>query len=356
MRKGHVYGTIMCDLLTHQPIALLNGRNVEIVTEWLKKQPTLHLIARDGYVLYKAAITSTSPSIVQVSDRFHLIQNVFKTMKDALTRLLPASIEMHKDEPKIVDTSKTKPLTPKEEERWALIQEVQQAYKEGASQRQLAKEYQLSQETVKAYVEAKQPVSFHREKRISKLIQPFYQYVKEQVALGTFATVILREIQKRGFTGSYATVRQTVERLKPKRDSPHSETRKISRRKIIYCFWRYYEKLAKQDHPILQAILSAYPETQPVYAFVQLIRAAFSAIDLQTFLQLIQRFQLEKTKEIQRFITTVEADIEAVKAAFLYTFNTSIVEGQINRLKLIKRMMYGRASIELLEKRVLFKG
>lgn len=116
--------------------------------------------------------------------------------------------------------------------------------------------------------------------------------------------------------------------------------------------WRYYEKLAKQDHPILQAILIAYPETQPVYAFVQLIRAAFSDIDLQTFLQLIQRFQLEKTKEIQRFITTVEA----VKAAFLYTFNTSIVEGQINRLKLIKRMMYGRASIELLEKRVLFKG
>ncbi|MGE7024592.1 transposase [Solibacillus cecembensis] len=340
---------------THQPIALLNGRNVEIVSEWLKKQPTLHVIARDGYVLYKAAITSASPSVVQVSDRFHLIQNVFKTMKDVLTRLLPASIEMYKDKPEIVDTSKTL-LTPKEEERWELIQEVQKAYKEGTTQIQLAREYRLSQETVRAYVEATQPISFHREKRVSKLIQPFYQYVKEQMALGKFATVIFREIQKHGFTGSYATVKQTVGRLRPQKDPPLFETKKISRRKIIYCFWRHNEKLTKQDHLILQAILKAYPETQPVYAFPQLIRAAFSDIDFQTFLQLIQRFKLENIREIQRFIMTVEADIEAVKESFLYTFNTSIVEGQINRLKLIKRMMYGRASIELLEKRVLFKG
>lgn len=277
-------------------------------------------------------------------------------MKDALTRLVPASLELHKDEPRIIEIEKATLLTPKEEERWALIQNVQKAHREGTSLRQLAKDYQLSRETINTYVEAERPISYHREKKVSKLIQPFYQYVKEQVALGTFATVILRDIQKQGFTGSYATVRQTVERLRVKKEPALLETRKVSRRKMITCFWRFYEQLNKQDHQTLQAILRTYPDTQPVYAFTQLIRTAFLEIDLETFLQLIQRFQLEKTKEIQRFLATVEADLEAIKAAFLYTFNTSIVEGQINRLKLIKRMMYGRASIELLEKRVLFTG
>lgn len=50
----------------------------------------------------------------------------------------------------------------------------------------------------------------------------------------------------------------------------------------------------------------------------------------------------------------MQDDLEAIKASFLYTFNTSIVEGQINRLKMLKRLMYGRASIELLGKRVIF--
>lgn len=49
----------------------------------------------------------------------------------------------------------------------------------------------------------------------------------------------------------------------------------------------------------------------------------------------------------------IREDLEAIKAAFFYTYNTSIVEGQINRLKMIKRLMYGRASLALLEKRVL---
>lgn len=128
------------------------------------------------------------------------------------------------------------------------------------------------------------------------------------------------------------------------------------KRKIIHYFWLFYEKLTESEQVNLNAVLLAYPTTQPIYAFVQLVRYTFSDIDLQTFLQIIHHFQSEETKEIKRYLNMVQGDLDAIKAAFLYTFNTSIVEGQINRLKMIKRMMYGRASISLLEKRVLFKG
>lgn len=72
---------------TNQPLALLNGRDTKTVEDWLKTQPKLYVVARDGSNSYRAAITAASPDVVQVSDRFHLVQILFKTAKDALSRL-----------------------------------------------------------------------------------------------------------------------------------------------------------------------------------------------------------------------------------------------------------------------------
>ncbi|WP_107943329.1 transposase [Metasolibacillus fluoroglycofenilyticus] len=60
-RKGDSYGTIICDLRTNQPIALLKGRDTSTVVNWLEKQPPIYAIARDGSNSYKTAITTTSP-------------------------------------------------------------------------------------------------------------------------------------------------------------------------------------------------------------------------------------------------------------------------------------------------------
>ena len=90
-----------------------------------------------------------------------------------------------------------------------------------------------------------------------------------------------------------------------------------------------------------------------LYAFVQLFRDAYGTLDFEYFLRLMNRFQSSYLKEITRYLSVIQEDLDAIKAAFFYTYNTSIVEGQINRLKVIKRLMYGRGSLALLEKRVL---
>lgn len=325
-RKGSSYGTIICDLCTNQPIALLTGRDTATVTDYLKQQSKLYVVARDGSNSYKAAITAVSSTIVQVSDRFHLVQNLSKTLKDVLTRL-STHIELHQETAEVIEPANNSvSLTSKEEEKWLLIQDIQKAHKEGTSQRQLAKTYQLSRNTVKSYVEKEQPIQYHRETKISTLIQPFYELVKERFNSGIPITAILKELQQQGFTGSYSTVRKTIKRLRPSNDTIKVETKKISRGKIIYCFWRFYERLTERQQVNLQAVLLAYPTTQPIYAFVQSVRHAFSDIDLETILQIIHRFQSEETKEIKRHLNMVQDDLDAIKAAFLYTFNTSIVE------------------------------
>lgn len=355
-RKGDRYGTIVCDLRTNKPLALLNGRDTKTVEDWLKTQTKLYVVARDGSNSYRAAITTASPDIVHVSDRFHLVQNLFKTAKDALSRLLPAYIELPEEQAHMIEPPIPTPLKPKEEERWVLIQEIKQAYQTGQSQREIARQFNMSRNTVKKYIEIKEPILYYRESKISTLIRPFYELVQERTESGVTVRAILKEIEGLGFKGSYSTVRKTVERLKSTKEPSIPLSKKVSRKKIILGFWRFYEQLKEKQHQMLQVTLSNYPETQPIYAFVQLVRVAYSTSDLQTFLQLLRYFEREETKEIKRYVTAIKEDLEAVKASFIYTFNTSIVEGQINRLKMLKRMMYGRASIELLEKRVRFNG
>lgn len=67
---------------------------------------------------------------------------------------------------------------------------------------------------------------------------------------------------------------------------------------------------------------------------------------------------IEKAKNsgigaLKNYAAGLEQDYDAVKAAVSLTWSNSQVEGQINRLKNIKRQMYGRASFDLLRKRVL---
>lgn len=332
----------------------MNGRDTKTVENWLKTQSKLYVVARDGSNSYRAAITAASPNIVQVSDRFHLVQNLFNTMKDALSRLLPAYIELPGEQTQMTEPAISAPLKPKEEEKWVLIQEVKQAYQTGRSQREIARQFNMSRNTVKKYIEIKEPIVYYRESTISTLIRPFYELVQQRNESGVTVRAILKEIEGLGFKGSYSTVRKTVERLKAKKEPSIPLPKKVSRKKIILCFWRFYEQLTEKQHQVLQVTLSHHPETQRIYAFVQLLRAAYSTIDLQTFLELLRYFEREEVKEIKRYVTAIKEDLDAVKASFIYTFNTSIVEGQINRLKMLKRMMYGRASIELLEKRVRF--
>ena len=56
---------------------------------------------------------------------------------------------------------------------------------------------------------------------------------------------------------------------------------------------------------------------------------------------------------LQRFVSTLKQDIGAVEAAVTEQWSNGPVEGQVNRLKTIKRQMYGRAGIELLRARLL---
>jgi transposase len=120
--------------------------------------------------------------------------------------------------------------------------------------------------------------------------------------------------------------------------------------------WR---KLAVQepkndDH---ERFVQALCEIEPVVAEVRSLSRLFLGImhrrRPKEFDRWLQRLQRCEAQEMKSFARSLRADLSAVRAAFTLPWSNGQTEGHVNRLKFLKRQMYGRASVDLLRRRVL---
>lgn len=93
-KKRERYGTIVCDLGTGKPVALLDGRDGTELKKWLEQNKHVKVISRDGASSYAKAISEVLPDAIQVADRFHLYQNLLLAVKDVIRCVLPGRIEV----------------------------------------------------------------------------------------------------------------------------------------------------------------------------------------------------------------------------------------------------------------------
>lgn len=93
-KKRYTYGTILIDMDTHRVVDLLNSREKDDVSQWLRQYPNISVVSRDGSATYSAAITQAHPNAIQVSDRFHLFKNLSEAVEKYMYRLYPARLEI----------------------------------------------------------------------------------------------------------------------------------------------------------------------------------------------------------------------------------------------------------------------
>jgi transposase len=105
IKKGQNYGTMICDMETHQPIALLPGRDGNELKQWLKKNKQVKIVSRDRAGSYAAAISEILPDAIQVADRFHIYHNLLIAVKEAINGILPDKV-LITDEPTNIETEK----------------------------------------------------------------------------------------------------------------------------------------------------------------------------------------------------------------------------------------------------------
>jgi transposase len=114
------------------------------------------------------------------------------------------------------------------------------------------------------------------------------------------------------------------------------------------------DKLDYADRAILDAILAASPELAAVAASVR----AFAVImNERRGRKLLEPWMTAAVATgepaLKSFVTGLRADQEAVTDGLSLPWSSGAVEGHVNRIKMLKRQMYGRANPDLLRRRVL---
>jgi len=382
--KGQRYGTILVDLERHCPIDLLSDRSAESVAAWLRAHPGIEIISRDRANEYIKGINQGAPDATQVADRWHLLKN----LKDTLIRVLDqnqaclyAAASEPEDEPEPlptpevsvkIETADSPPQTKAEqrrqaarERRLARYQEVMDLYEQGTKIRAIARQLGMSRRTVRRYIKAGCfPETAQRRKRRS-ILAPYLAYLKQRWAEGCHNGLQLyREIRKQGYCGSRPTVSNWATKMRkrnPKSTVTHKTPARPKKRSIrpwsaryaVWLFLKPPEKLSFRKKAALERMLDTSSVLRCVYNFAQafsrIIRDRFSKA-LKPWLNAVIE---NKVPELSDMARSLEKDKNAVFAALTLPWSNGQVEGQVNRLKLIKRQMYGRASFDLLRLRVL---
>jgi len=114
---------------------------------------------------------------------------------------------------------------------------------------------------------------------------------------------------------------------------------------------------AAQHQPDEQAfvtkLLAECPEAKTVQSLAQEFAQIIRERKVDAFDEWMTQAVTSGLAEMRGFVTGLQRDLAAVKAALTYEWSNGQVEGQVNRLKLLKRQMYGRANFDLLKQQVL---
>lgn len=378
-RRGRKFGTILVDLATHKTIDLLPDRTTETAAAWMQAHPEIDIVSRDRGGDYAAAARKGAPQAQQVADRFHLAKNLTEIAEVVLARIRPEirqAVQSEEGPLSQGDDGNSADWRPKTEaderqaglarqaERCDRYQQMMQWYEQGLSTRDIARRLRVTTRSIQRWLKEGIPHGKPRSKRTSC----FDPYADAAIALwqnGALSSLqIWHALQTQGFKGSYNTVHRFIETLPEyiKRRMGNGELSKalpdhplqnFQAREAVWLFVRDPCDLEKKEQEELTAICQASPTAETLYGlaqeFMQMIRH-LKGERLDEWLNCVRASQIP---EFQSLVKSIKQDKAAVLAGLTLQHNNGVVEGKVNKLKLIKRMMFGRAGFALLRQRVL---
>jgi len=388
-RRRRSYGTILVDLERRCPIDLLPDRESETLSRWLRAHPRIEVVCRDRSRAYAEAISVGAPGAVQIADRWHLIKNLSEAMERLLTRkhklardaaqLLVGAPKKESSSPGAESAPTPVTLLPvqpraqviaRRAKRIELYDEVMRLKREGVPTEKIARRVGKSPRTVYRWSQAGE-FSEHVKHRRSAL-DSHLSYITSRWAEGCRnISELWREIAARGYRGSRKSLSNYLHRRilmsKPtsRHQSKHAKHAKRantssssaqmpapSPRQAVWMLLKP-EGLKESQSEMIDELCRLSPEVKNAAdlacRFLQLVRGRQSE-QLSAWIIDVERSGLA---ELKAFARGLEQDRAAVNAALSQEWSNGQVEGQVHRLKLLKRQMYGRAKPDLLRAKVL---
>ncbi len=370
-RKGNRYGTILVDLEAHRPIDLLPERQAELLAQWLGEHPGVTIFSRDRAQIYADAARRGAPQAVQVADRFHLLKNLVDALERFLLHERPALQAAAGEEPTATALLKTYAAADsvpwqqraeaislqKHAPKVAQYEQIQRLHAAGAAIQHIAQTVGLSRRTVYRYLNLPAPPERKRPYRTRPLLAPYEPYLRQRWTAGCHnKSQLLRELRDKGYTHGARNVfrfLKQVEQEEPVGGGGNKRQSVPSARHVAHLLVQRPERLSVED----QAYVDRLCAQTPVIAIAYEVAQAFARMTRERQGQNLEGWMAQAkdsgVSELRGYARGLEADLAAVKAGLRLVWSNGQTEGQVNKLKLLKRQMYGRANFDLLRLRVL---
>lgn len=405
-RKGMKYATAIYDLKNHHLIALLEGRDSKTLEAWLNNHKKVKLVARDRASAYASAINKVLPECVQVADKYHLLENLLEKLKDIFKKDIPDEIFIQNG--KILDTppKKVKDLFVEEEVLQRLnydnsipIDENNnpikfdnksrdlnsKQYKEDKDNRLKKKnkiiniqkrwneledkdykiiisEFNISLFTAKKYInmskeeiEKLEQITIYKKRKtklddydniIFKMLKDkhdyktIYAYVHYKGYDGGDSALDhhIYLISKNNFPECYSKAMKFVKKIYPK------DVIIMTRSQLLKYILTVNSKTKKDDK--IKENIELIKQKYPLVADVEQVFKDFHSVIMSDTPELIDQFiDMYEDTEISDFCHSIKKDIAPVKNAISYNISSGFVEGNNNKFKLIKRIVYGKSKL-----------
>ena len=382
-RRGRKFGTILVDLQTHKVLDVLPDRTADTSAAWMSTHPEIELVSRDRGGDYAAAARKAVPGATQMADRFHLLKNLGEALEGVLARHLAAQRKRQ------TETARASPIQPsqipqppnvlpknvalsqaKREERLAQYQQVVALREQGFSQPAIAEQVGISHATVSRWL---RNGTFPEQKPRSRSasVDLYLPQLVERWETGCHTIAELhRELVADGYSHQYNSVYRQLVRYFPEgpkkrctRSAPSAQKKQeapdqllrppVLARQAMFLFLRRPEELEADEQETLAWLRSLHAEVNLAYELVQQFAQMLRTRTGEQLDGWLSRVRASQIRELQGFVAGVIQDKAAVVAGLTLPQNNGLVEGKVNKLKLIKRMGYGRAGFALLRQRAL---
>lgn len=385
-RKGQSYGTLLVDLERHLPVELLPDASADSFAAWLKEHPSVEVISRDRGTTFADGAKRGAPEALQIADRWHILHNLGEALEKVLARHhadLKRTLTSREEESQVIAALDQQALVhsmarsqaeqlrqARRERRLATYMRVRELSAQGWSGASIARMLGIHKKTAVKYAAAEHfPEA--RSDRGHKLA-PYLLFLHTQWAAGDYNIAALYQtIRAQGYSGSETAVRNYLRALREeigpprrprryyppvsKENKPHQRTG-LSSHRATWLVLRKPENLSDEDQRTLDLLKQVHPQVRATcelaQAFAQMLRKRNASM-LESWLQ---EASASGIPELQTFATGMKRDQAAIRAALTYEWSQGQVEGQVNRLKLLKRQAYGRAGFNLLRHRVLARS
>jgi len=350
-RRNHRYASIICNLERRRVVTLLPDREPATAQAWLAAHPTISIVARDRGGGYGEAAAKALPNAVQVADRWHLMENASRAFLHAVRksmRQIRTVIGATTIDPKLLTAAERLQYEGylRREETNAAIMALS---KNGLPIKEIVRQTGHSRKLIRQVVRGERTDVFRT--RQSSLDQHL-PWLDDQWASGCRnGAELWRRVKARGFRGSLRVISEWATR---RRRAEKADTQNLQRipsaRTIARLMTIGRDLLTKAETVMIAAIEAGVPT---------LVEARDIIADFHVMIRreaeegLTPWIERARASLIASFASGVTKDEAAVRAAITLPWSNGQTEGQITRLKLVRRQMYGRGKIDLLQARLI---